>query len=136
MDFAKIDDRTKRGKFILFILGEVFAFGFICLMQFIDVRTQFLTFVLVLIGMHGGIILLLLSKKLFTTEYDDNLKKYYSVEYILLALYLPVLLLKILGVTFSYPTKLVVIFSITAVAVIISIINNVRLYKELFDRHV
>ncbi len=131
MGSTKSDTNVKRGKFILFILGEVFAFGFICLMQFIDVRTQLWAFILVLVGMHGGIISFILSKKLFKTERDDSLKKHYVIEYVLLSLYLPVLFLKIFGITIPHPTKLVIIFSITVVAVMVSIVNDIKLYKEL-----
>lgn len=129
---AKTTMDARKGKLILFVLGEIFAFGFICLLQFFSIKTQLAAFILTLIAMHGGIVCFILSKKLFKTERDKELIKHYMVEYILLLPYLIVLFVKIGGVDIPRPIKLGVVFGLTAFAAVVSIVNDVVMYKKLF----
>lgn len=114
---------------ILFILGELMAFGFICLLQFINVKTQLVWFILTLVGMHLGIISFIVSKKVYNPP--KNCRIHYYIEYILLALYLPFLGLKIFNVHIERTTKLILIFSLTFIVIIISIFNNLKFYQKL-----
>lgn len=120
------------GIFSLFITGELLAFGFICLLQFVNVKTNLVGFILTLIAMHCGIVSFILSKRLFKP--GINLKKHYIVEYILLALYLPFLIVKLCGVDIERSLKLTLIFSLTGVVLIISVINDILLFKKLKNR--
>lgn len=122
--------RQHRGIFLLFVLGEILAFGFITLLQFVDMRENLLGFILTLIAMHVGIVCFILSKRLYKTEL--NIRKHYLVEYGLLALYLPILILKIVGVHIPQNTKQIIVVAITVFSVIVSIINDIKLYKKLF----
>lgn len=117
------------GKLMLFILGELLVFGFICLLQFVDAKERLAGFILTLLGMHCGIVCFILSKRLFKVEL--NLKKHYVTEYILLALYIPIVIVSIAGVEIPRTVKLSIVFSLTALSVIVSIINTIKLALKL-----
>lgn len=121
--------KAHAGKMRLFVLGEILAFGFLTALQFVSFKENTVAFILVLVAMHVGIVCFILSKRLYKTNLD--LKRFYRVEYILLACFLPFLALTIIGVVIPRPLKLGLIFALVAVAVIVSIINDVRLYKFL-----
>jgi hypothetical protein len=116
--------------FYLFITAVVMTFGFIAVLQFVEVPWFFL----VLLAMHVGVFLFIFSKKRFTAQGYD-VKRFYSSEYILLALYLPILCLKILSslgaLHFDTTIKTVLIFAITAFSLVVSTINVIKLYKYL-----
>lgn len=119
----------KNNVYLLFLLAVIITFSCICLLQFIE----FPVFIVVLVSMHVGIALFIISKKIFTKKLGLNVKKFYIREYLLLALYIPVLIYKLLSKTGWYqvnvPVKTVVSLVITAFSVIISVINGVKLYK-------
>ena len=78
--------------FNLFIAAIAMTFSFIAVLQFVEVPWFFL----VLLAMHGGVFLFIFSKKRFKAQGYD-VARFYTLEYKLLALYLPVLALKVLS---------------------------------------
>lgn len=121
---------AKKTAFTLFILAELITFGMITLLQFLD---NWL-FILTLITMHGGILLFIVSKKKFLKE-AVPVKPYFRIAYLLLALYLPVLITKlvmaILKTDAAEGILQLIVIIITAVAVLVSIVNTVALAKNL-----
>ena len=116
--------------FYIFIAAQVITFGFIAALQFIP----FPWFFAALVCMHVGVFLFILSKKKFKRDgYDVG--RFYSLEYKLLALYLPILAAKLLSsfglFTFDNTLKTALIAAVTILSVIVSAINSIRLYKEL-----
>lgn len=118
--------------FCLFIAAVVLTFSFIALLQFVAVPWFFL----VLLAMHGGVFLFIISKKRFKAQGYD-IGRFYALEYRLLALYLPVLALKVLSslkiLRFDATLKTALILAITALSVIVSAVNAVKMYKYLKD---
>jgi hypothetical protein len=90
----------------------------------------------VLLAMHGGVFLFIISKKRFKAQGYD-IGRFYALEYKLLALYLPVLALKVLSslkiLRFDATLKTALILAITALSVIVSAVNAVKMYKYLKD---
>ncbi len=123
-------EKEYKRAYILFLLAILFTFGFICLLQFVS----FPLFFLVLLLMHGGVVLFIVSKKLFKKA-GASTSPYYKREYILLALYLPILLYKILGnfglYTVNIPVKSIISLCLTGVCLIVSGLNAYAFYKEL-----
>ena len=120
--------------FVLFISAICVTLGFIALLQFIP----FPWFFLALICMHVGVFLFIYSKKRFKADgYDAS--RFYSLEYKLLALYLPILaakLLSSLGLFYFDPRiKTMLIAIVTILSLIISILNAKTLYKEIKNRN-
>ena len=119
-----------RKNFYLFIAAIAMTFSFIAALQFVEVPWFFL----VLLAMHGGVFLFILSKKRFKKqEYDVD--RFYALEYKLLALYLPVLALKVLSslniLRFDATLKTVLILATTVFSMIVSIVNAVKMHKYL-----
>lgn len=129
-----LQNKNARGKFLMVVVGIILAFGFICAMQFVDAKKNFILFLLALLGMHGGVICFILSKKIFKLSCDSELKKHYNVEYALLALYLPLMLLKVVGVSLSHSTSVTITLAITAVALVASFFNCKKMYLNLKDQ--
>lgn len=117
------------GKVSLFILGEVMVFGFIVLLQFVSLHEHLVGFIFTLIAMHLGIVSFILSKKLFKT--DIKLTKYYIIEYIMLACFLPFLFIAIFKVSIDPNIKLWIVIDMTIVVTIISIINDYFFIKKI-----
>ena len=107
---------------LFFILGIVFTFSFITLLQFFSG----FAFVRCLILMHVGIFFFILSKRGFKKQGMD-VSKYYKREYICLFPYLAIMLYKILTtlkiVPMMEPLKITVSLTITVIAVLVSIFN-------------
>lgn len=99
--------RIKPGAMLLtlFVLGEVVAFGFICLLQFVSAKENLVGFIFTLISMHTGIICFILSKKLFRPK--GNTRKHYFVEYVLSACYLSFLSLALTKVSIDHTLNFV-----------------------------
>ena len=99
--------RIKPGAMLLtlFVLGEVVAFGFICLLQFVSAKENLIGFIFMLIGMHMGIICFILNKKLFRPKV--NTRKHYFVEYVLSACYLSFLSLALTKVSIDHTLNFV-----------------------------
>ena len=116
--------------FYLFIAAVVVTFGYIAALQFVEVPWFFL----VLLAMHGGVFLFIFSKKRLKAQ-GYEVARFYSREYVLLALYLPVLALKVLSslgvLHFDATLKTVLILGITAFSLIVSAVNAVKMYKYL-----
>lgn len=116
--------------FYLFIAAIAMTFSFIAVLQFVEVPWFFL----VLLAMHGGVFLFIFSKKRFEAQGYD-IARFYALEYKLLALYLPVLALKVLSslnvLRFDAALKTVLILAITVFSLIASVVNAVKMYKYM-----
>lgn len=117
--------------FCLFIAAIVTTFGLIAALQFAPLPWFFL----VLIAMHGGVVLFIVSKKRFQKAGYD-VKRFYSLEYKLLALYLPILACNLLSAGFDIlrldeTLKTVLILVITVFSLIVSAINAKKMYDYL-----
>ena len=118
--------------FCMFIAAIALTFGFIAMLQFVKAPWFFL----VLLAMHGGVFLFIFSKKRFKAQ-GYVVARFYSLEYKLLALYLPVLALKVLSsleiLRFDGTLKTILILAITLFSLIVSTVNIMKLYKHLKD---
>ena len=114
----------------LFLAAIAVTFGFIAALQFI----AFPWFFLALLCMHVGVFLFIFSKKRFQKE-GFEVKKFYSLEYKLLALYLPILALKVLSslevLHFDPTLKTALILIVTVFSLVVSAVNAVKLYRYL-----
>jgi hypothetical protein len=132
-------------KFALFILAQVVTFGFITLLQFQSPKENLVAFILVLLAMHGGIAVFIVSKRLFKKA-GIELKKFYGREYYFLLWYLPALFAKLFlplmtkltfaGDSLEYMFKLGFVVAITLVFAAESVFNDVRLYKFLSKENI
>lgn len=119
-----------RKNFYMFIAAVAMTFSLIAALQFVDIPWFFL----VLLAMHGGVFLFIFSKKRFKAQGFD-VARFYSLEYKLLALYLPVLGLKVLSsfgvIGFDAGLKTALILAITVFSFIVSVVNATKLYRYL-----
>lgn len=111
-----------------FLLANAVTFGFLALLQFLP----FPWFFLGLVCMHGGVALFFWSKRGFLRQ-GVPVKPVYTLEYALLALYLPILGWKLLGalglVTVVEHIKACLVLGLTALSLVISLGNCLRLYR-------
>lgn len=116
--------------FAMFFAAIGLTFSLIALLQFVEIPWFFL----VLLCMHGGVFLFIFSKKRFKKQGYD-VARFYSLEYKLLALYLPVLALKVLSslgvLRFDAMVKTMLILAITVISLIVSVFNARKLYQYL-----
>ena len=117
--------------FYLFIAAIVTTFGLIAALQFVDI----LWFFPVLIAMHGGVVLFIVSKKRFQKAGYD-VRRFYSLEYKLLALYLPILVCNLLSAGFDIlhlddTLRTILFLAITVFSLIVSALNAKKLYHHL-----
>ena len=116
--------------FAMFLAAIGLTFSLIALLQFVEIPWFFL----VLLCMHGGVFLFVFSKKRFKKQGYD-VARFYSLEYKLLALYLPVLALKVLSslgvLRFDAMVKTMLILAITVISLIVSVFNARKLYQYL-----
>jgi hypothetical protein len=84
--------------------------------------------------MHGGVFLFILSKKKFKAAGIDA-ARFYSLEYKLLALYLPILAAKLLSsfglFEFDVTLKTVLIAVVTVFSLAVSTVNAIKLYNAI-----
>ena len=121
----------KAQNFGLFVLANLVTFTFIALLQLAEGRLFFLF----LVAMHVGIVLFIVNKKRFTAH-DPSVKQFYDRVYLYLALYIPLLLYKLVGRFFpgSY-NGAIANLAMTCVVILSmagSITNAVRFYTYLF----
>jgi hypothetical protein len=125
-----IMEKNSQMPFRLFLLAEGLTFVFVTLLQVVE----FPLFLVVLLLMHTGIVLFIVSKKRFA-KIGMVVKKYYLVEYLLLGLYLPILFYKILSYIFLYQVneawKLGLTLVISCVGILFSIINSIAFCRYL-----
>lgn len=123
---------TKR-PLILFALAALFTFGFITLLQFAPMPWFFL----VLVAMHGGIALFIISKRMFRSQ-DITVSRFYRTQYLLLIPYLLVMFY-----TFASKADLVPLFTdektifvlfYSALCGFVTVWNYLRMKKYLEDR--
>ena len=126
----KKNKKSEKGILTLFVMGEIVTFGFICLLQFVTASENLAGFICIVLAMHVGIICFILSKKVFKTT--GKIRKHYYVEYIMLAFYIPFIVLAIAKVPIDRILKLSLIFSLTGICVIISAVNDYMLAKKYF----
>ena len=116
--------------FGLFIAAIALTFSCIAVLQFVEIPVFFL----VLLAMHGGVFLFIFSKKRFKAQ-GYEVAGFYSLEYKLLALYLPILALKVLSaleiLRFDAMLKTVLILAVTVFSMIVSVRNAGNLYRYL-----
>ncbi|MBQ2862866.1 MAG: hypothetical protein IJE84_01695 [Clostridia bacterium] len=119
--------------FYIFICAVAVTFGFIAMLQFVP----FPWFFLALVCMHFGVFLFIFSKKRFVREGYD-VSSFYSTEYKLLALYLPILAAKLMSsfglFYFDSTLKTVLIAIVTVFSVIVSAFNAKKLYNKIKDQ--
>ena len=117
----------------IFISAIAVTFGFIATLQFIG----FPWFFAALLAMHFGVFLFIFSKKRFQKA-GFEVKKFYSLEYKLLALYLPILALKVLSALdvlhFDPTLKVVLILAVTLFSLVVSAANAVKLHRYLKEQ--
>lgn len=113
-----------------FVVANVITFTFITLLQV--AHRHF--FILFLVLMHCGIFLLIATKKRLVAG-DDSIKRFYNTVYLLLALYVPLLLYKLLSnwLPINYKESIMRIgtLCVTVVAVSGSVCNSFKLYRFL-----
>ena len=116
--------------FYWFILSNILTFGLIATLQFVD----FPWFFLVLVAMHMGVILFILSKRGFKKLALD-VKREYLIQDILLALYLPILGAKLMSrfgwIEFPGELKTALVLSLTGISYVITVFTAASLYKKL-----
>lgn len=121
--------RNRMLDFYLFIAANVITFVFITLLQF----AKGWRFVLFLLFMHSGIFLFLFVKRRIL-GYAPGKKKFFSVVYGLLALYIPLLLYKLFSSLhfFDYNEALAgkATFLVTIVALLGCLCNCVWFYRS------
>lgn len=117
--------------YALFLLSNLITFTFISLLQ----MANGWLFVVFLLAMHSGIVLFLVSRKRFMAQ-DPDVKRFYDRTSIYLALYIPLLLYKVVGFLFpgSYNGTIarIAMMGVIAVSVLGSVLNAVRFHRYLF----
>ena len=116
--------------FYLFILSNLITFSLIATLQFVD----FPFFFLVLVAMHMGVILFILSKRGFK-RLELDVKREYLVQDVLLALYLPILGAKLMSrfgwIEFPEGLKTTLVLTLTGISYVITLFTAASLYKKL-----
>lgn len=116
--------------FYLFVTAIIVTFGFIAFLQFIP----FPWFFVALVCMHGGVFLFIISKKRFKIAGFDA-SRFYSLEYKLLALYLPILAAKLTAsfglFEFNETLKTALIAAVSLFSAAVSIVNAKKLYNKI-----
>ncbi len=114
----------------LFILAHILSFPFIALLKIVPAWL----FIPCLVAMHIGIALFLLSKRNFEAS-EIDIRLHLKTVYILLALYLPLLLYRLMSAIFPYdvqPTYLAITTAVlTLFITIVSVLNIAALTRKL-----
>jgi len=123
---------TNQGReYAWFVAAQVITFSFIALLQLVEGWL----FLLFLVAMHTGVFMLIWSKKRLMSH-DVAIKRYYDRVYLHLALYVPLLLYRLVGlwVPYCYNEKIaqVALVGILVISVAGAIHNCLRLYAYLF----
>ena len=114
---------------LMVIFGQLFTLGFISGLEFVNPAETLWLFILLLVGMHIGIVLFILSKKLF--KISGKYSKYYNVFYILLIPFLALMGIKIAKVEMAPALEYGIVFSYIFIVFITSIILDVLYFKEM-----
>lgn len=124
-----LDQPVKRA-LALFILAALFTFGFITLLQFAPMPWFFL----VLVAMHIGIALFIISKRSFK-KFDLEVSQFYKTQYLLLLPYLLVMLYTFTSRAGLVPLltdeKTAFVLFYSSLCALITIWNYIRLTKSL-----
>ncbi len=120
--------RHDKISFLLLLLGQVVTLVFITWLQI----SPLWMFIPLLIAMHMGIALLIISKKRFKAQHH-HIKPYYNRIYLMLALYLPIIAYKMLGRILPYEADQTWItwltWGVTTTCVIGFILNTLALHR-------
>jgi len=115
-----------RNYFSFFLLGQFITFLFIILLQLLSRNL----FIILLIAMHLGIVLIILSKKGFLKQ-GLEVKPFYMRLYLLLTPFLPMVVYKLLSYVISYEVNKDFVFIYTMIVAVttfsLSIINSIKL---------
>jgi hypothetical protein len=124
----KINHLTK--PILLFVFAQILTFGFITLLQFVEG----VYFVLTLILMHVGIVTFILARKQFKRQCLD-VSNHFKIAYFFLALYLPVLIYKLMSLIFLFTQNdilvMTYVLSLTGLAVIAGLLNTLILIRNV-----
>lgn len=129
-DTMNSPDKSLRTGLVLFIVAAVFTFGFITLLQFLEIPVFFVALVL----MHVGIFTFIASKRVFKKAGYD-VRNYYKTQYVLLIPYVVVMVY-----TFACRFGLLPMFEdaktiftlcYTGLCVLITIWNLLRMKRDL-----
>ncbi|GEM_PF-1511876 len=115
---------------MLFVFGQFTAFFFITLLQVSPIRL----FVPLLILMHVGIALFIISRKRFLEDKRDVIF-HFRIVYGLLALYLPLLVFKLLerfsGARIEESLIAVAAYSLAGICLVVASLNALRMVRTL-----
>ena len=114
---------------IMVILGQLFTLAFISGLEFVSPIDTLWLFILLLIGMHLGIVLFILSKKIY--KKDKNFSLYYNIFYIMLIPFLILMGVKIAKIDINPTLEYGLVFSYIGIVLIVSIIIDVLFYKKI-----
>lgn len=124
----RMNDQLTSAK-TLFLFAQIDTFGFITLLQFLSG----FWFVMALLAMHSGILMFIFARKRFEKLGIDS-NKHFLVTYIVLSLYLPILIYKLLSRIIGFLENEALVFayvvSLTAIAIIIGVFNTASLFKR------
>ena len=123
-------EKTLRSNFTLYILGQVITVTFLTLLQ----MTPTVYFIPFLLLMHVGILLFILSKKQFIKK-SIEIKPFYTRNYVLYALYIPIFAYKLPSTWFAYDYNVTLVrvwtLAVTTLVVMASVINTLKMKKHL-----
>lgn len=116
--------------FVLFVLAQCLAFSCIALLQMTSTRM----FIPLLLVMHVGIVLFIVSKKRLVKTRPE-LHVHYRISYVCLALFLPILFYRLVAETLLQTMHEGFVFILTMIAVAISVVtgilNTLRMSRSL-----
>ena len=134
----EIDMREKGIVFnyIKFLLGILFALGFLTLLKFTSPKDNIFAFLGSLIGMHVGIVFFVLSKKSFRKAGID-IRRYYKEVLFYLLLFIPLLIYKFvisnIWKNLAAPTEIynTIIFTLATVCLILCVRAAIQLARAI-----
>ena len=119
-----------KGPLGLFYFAQIVVFSMITLLQFVKQGWFFL----VLLMMHGGIVLLIVSKKWFS-QFGFTIKPYLKRIYQALALFLLIMFYQVGSLLFTYEVdeslKMIATFVILFFVLIVSVITCAKMMKSI-----
>jgi amino acid transporter len=122
--------REYQNPFVLFILAQGLAFSCIAFLQVASADA----FIPLLLAMHVGIVLFILSKKRFL-PIKPELKVHYRISYACLGLFLPILLYRLIASNLCSNMNEKIVYTGTIIAVTISVIlgilNTFHMWRTL-----
>ena len=115
-------------RLLMISLGQILSLGFLVGLEFVNPTKTLWLFILLLIGMHGGIILFILSKRIFKLK--GNYSSYYNIFYLMLIPFLALMGIKIAKVEMALELEYGLVFSYVALVMIVGIVLDFLFYKK------